>query len=101
MSQSSNIGPPLQDPLTMAARRLGEAKTNAATRGVSMLDAFEQIKKETDALKGHGLSVTTVEFENKAIQAAWREYTKADCLVLEMPLMETEGALVRRIHEQR
>lgn len=96
MSQSSHIGPPLQDPLTMAARRLGEAKTNAATRGLSMLDAFEQIKKETEALKEHGLSVTTVEFENKSIQAAWREYTRNDGLI-DMPLMRHEDSVVRDI----
>lgn len=96
MSQSSQLGPPLQDPLTMAARHLGEAKTNAAAKGISMLDAFEQIKKETATLKEHGLTVTTVEFENKAIQAAWREYTRTDG-VIEMPLMRHEDSVVRDI----
>lgn len=96
MSKSSYIGPPLQDPLTMTAKRLGEAKTNAASRGMSMLDAFDQIKKETLDMKKHGLSVTNIEFENKAIQAAWQEYN-SDIMPTEMPLMEHESAIVKNI----
>lgn len=100
MGQSSNIGPPLQDPLTMASRQLGEAKTAAETRGLRMLDMFAEIEKQIDTLKEHGLSISTVQFENSAIQAAWSEYTKGDWHSTDMPVMATEDAIVRRIRNR-
>lgn len=99
MSESLNIGPPLQDPLTMATRRLGEAKTDATKRGMGMIDSFDKIKKEIDVLKEHGLSITSVEFENPAIQAAWRQYSTGDWYA-EIPLMATEDSIVNRIRDR-
>lgn len=87
--------PPLQDPLTMAAKHLGEAKTEATTLGMEVIDTFNKIQKEMAVLKQHGITIS-VEFENKAIQAAWQTYTTG-AWSTEMPIMETEGALVRRI----
>lgn len=88
-----------QDPLTMAAKRLGEAKTEAMVRGMAMIDSFNHICKEIETLRSHGLSISTVQFEDKAIQAAWRKFNSGDRSELEMPLMETETALVARIRE--
>lgn len=97
MSQVAHISPTPQDPLTMAAKRLGEAKTAATTRGMGMLDLFEQIQKEVDTLKQHGLSITTVQFENKSIQAAWRTYNASDWTEIDMPMMDNENSLVEKV----
>lgn len=99
MNDSLNIGPPLQDPLTMATRRLGEAKSDAAKRGMGMIDSFDKIKKEIDTLKEYGLSITSVEFDNPAIQAAWRQYSTGDWYA-EIPLMATENTIVSRIRDR-
>jgi hypothetical protein len=85
-----------QDPLTMAAKRLGEAKTEATNKGMRMLEVFEQIQKEAVVLKQHGLSITAVHFENKAIDAAWCVFTMAAELG-EMPMMEHEDSVTQRI----
>lgn len=95
----SSFSPPLQDPLAMAARRLGEAKSDATKRGMSMLDSFDKIRKEIDALKEHGVSITSVEFDNPAIQAAWRQYSTGDWYA-EIPLMTTENTIVSRIRDR-
>lgn len=87
--------PLLQDALTMAAKRLGEAKTEATIRGTNMLDSFEKIRRESAALKTHGLSITAVEFEDRALQAAWLTYNTEN--ITEMPLMPTELEIEKRI----
>jgi hypothetical protein len=99
MNLSDTLGPALQDPLTMSANRLGEAKTEATKRGLSMLDSFERLKKAIDELKSHGLAVTMVKFENPSIQAAWLEYSEGDSLTL-MPMMVLEDERITRIQSR-
>lgn len=91
---------PTEDPLTMLTKRLGEAKTEATKRGARMVEMFEQIKKIVDELsEQHGLAITNVEFEDKAVQAAWHEFTTDSTTLSEMPLMEHEGTLTARVIE--
>lgn len=85
----------MQDPLILAAKNLGEAKAHAAKKGLELINIFEGIKKEVTALKEHGISVTTIEFEDDSLQAAWNQFA-SDGKWGEMPLMPTEHELVER-----
>ncbi len=89
--------PPIryEDPLTMAAKRLGEAKTKAEAQGNRLIETFNEIEKEIKVLAENGLALTTVSFKDKALDAAWRAVTTAE--MTELPLMETERELITRI----